>query len=103
VASVAADDFEAFMKQKKFPLGTQKDISDIQSVLRLRKMVFSNSIKLTAPPEAFQDMVTVESIEGNSKDGTEGQDLRGREDCGTFKNENSIPATKHSSRLHDGF
>ena len=66
-----ADDFEAFMKQKKFPLGAiQKDISDIQSVLRLRKMVFSNSIKFTAPPEAFKDMVTVESVDGKSKDGT---------------------------------
>ncbi|WP_024342759.1 hypothetical protein [Bradyrhizobium japonicum] len=59
------------MKQKKFPLSAiPKDITDVQSQLRLRKMVFSNSIKFTAPPEAFNDMVTVETVEGRAKDGT---------------------------------
>ena len=67
----AADAFERFMRQKKFPIGAiQKDISDLQSQLRLRKMVFSNSIKFTAPPEAFNDMVTVETVDGKAKDGT---------------------------------
>lgn len=66
----AADDFEAFMKAKKFPLtAIQKDVTDLQGVLRLRKMVFSNSIKFTAPPEAFQDMVKVETIDGEDKQG----------------------------------
>jgi hypothetical protein len=66
-----ADDFEEFMKRKKFPTGAiQKDITDLQSQLRLRKMVFSNSIKFTAPPEAFNEMVTVETIEGKASDGT---------------------------------
>lgn len=66
-----ADAFEAFMKQKKFPTNAiQKDITDLQGQLRLRKMVFSNSIKFTAPPEAFNDMITVETIDGKAKDGT---------------------------------
>ncbi|MBN9603405.1 MAG: nucleoid-associated protein [Afipia felis] len=66
----AADDFQIFMTQRKFPLtNIQKDIADLQSVLRLRKMVFSNSIKFTAPPEAFKDMVSVETIDGKSQTG----------------------------------
>ncbi|WP_441228228.1 nucleoid-associated protein [Tardiphaga sp. 20_F10_N6_6] len=65
------DDFSHYMKQKKFPSGTvQKDTSDLKGVLRLRKMVFSNSIKFTAPPEAFKDMVTVETINGEGSDGS---------------------------------
>lgn len=48
--------------------------NDAQFVqLRLRKMVFSNSIKFTAPPEAFKEMVTVETIDGKASDGTSQQ------------------------------
>jgi 37-kD nucleoid-associated bacterial protein len=66
----AADDFETFMKQRKFPLSAiQKDITDLHSVLRLRKMMFSQSIKFTAPHEAFKEMVTVEPMEGKGPDG----------------------------------
>ena len=58
------------MKGRKFPLvAIQKDISDLQGVLRLRKVEFSNSIKLTAPPEAFKDMITVEAIDGKDSKG----------------------------------
>src|SRR5262249_45396930 len=68
--SGVADDFETFMKGKKFPTNAiQKDITDLQGELRFRKMVFSNSIKFTAPPEAFKDMITVETIDGDAKDG----------------------------------
>ena len=66
-----ADDFQEFMKAKKFPMNViQKDIADLQSQLRFRKMVFSNSIKFTAPPEAFKEMVTIETIDGEATDGS---------------------------------
>lgn len=69
-----ADDFQTFMRAKKFPMtAIQKDIADLHSQLRLRKMVFSNSIKFTAPPEAFKEMVTVETIDGKASDGTSQQ------------------------------
>ncbi|WIW43867.1 nucleoid-associated protein [Bradyrhizobium sp. 62B] len=65
-----ADSFETFMKAKKFPTNAiNKDITDLQGQLRLRKMVFSNSIKFTAPPEAFKDMITVETIKGEGPAG----------------------------------
>jgi hypothetical protein len=65
-----SDEFASFMKTKKFPMtAIQKDISDLQGVLRLRKMVFSHSIKFTAPPEAFKEMVKVETIEGKDRQG----------------------------------
>jgi hypothetical protein len=49
------------------PTAIQKDISEIESKLRMRKLVFSRNIRLTAPPEAFKDMIDIETIEGKAR------------------------------------
>src|SRR6266404_5662201 len=59
------DDYEAFMGQRAFPtIAVSKDTSDIQSYLRRRKLTFSRDIQLTAPPDAFRDLVRIRTIEG---------------------------------------
>lgn len=57
------DAYAAFMNQKSFP-GTAvlKDISDIGSKLRRRRLSFSRNVQLTAPSEAFEELVEVRSI-----------------------------------------
>ncbi len=57
------DEYRGFMGRQRFPMNAiAKDIGEIQNALRLRKITFSNSIRLTAPPEAFGAMVTVETV-----------------------------------------
>lgn len=58
------DAYASFMRQKSFP-GTAvlKDVSDIGSKLRRRRLSFSRNIQLTAPSEAFEDLVEVRSIQ----------------------------------------
>jgi 37-kD nucleoid-associated bacterial protein len=57
------DSYRAFMRERKFPLTVvQKDISELQGVLKLRKVAFRSNIRLTAPPEAFRDLITIETI-----------------------------------------
>lgn len=57
------DGYREFMQGREFPLtAVQKDISDIQSLLKLRKVAFRSNIRLTAPPEAFRDLITIETI-----------------------------------------
>ncbi len=57
------DGYRSFMQGRKFPLtAVQKDIADLQGVLKLRKVAFKSNIRLTAPPEAFRDLITIETI-----------------------------------------
>lgn len=65
------DDYSMFMGQQGFPANAvAKDISDIQGSLRRRRLTFSRSIQFTAPPDAFDDLVRVQTIEGDpDKDG----------------------------------
>ena len=57
------DSYRAFMRERKFPLtAVQKDIADLKGVLKLRKVAFKNNIRLIAPPEAFRDFITIETI-----------------------------------------
>lgn len=59
----AQDQYREFMQAREFPLtAVQKDITDLQGVLKLRKVTFRSNIRLTAPPEAFRDLITIESI-----------------------------------------
>lgn len=58
------DAYAAFMRKKSFPnTAVLKDISDIGSRLRRRRLSFSRNIQLTAPSEAFEDLVEVKSIQ----------------------------------------
>ncbi|MDP2377627.1 nucleoid-associated protein [Reyranella sp.] len=65
------DGYRDFMKEKKVPLTSiQKDIADIGNALRLQRVGFRNNIRLTAPPEAFQDMIEIETLpQKNAKPG----------------------------------
>jgi hypothetical protein len=64
------DDYEGFMQQQNFPLtAVQKDTTDIKGQLRKRRVRFSGSIELTAPPESFQDMITIEAVPGTDGGG----------------------------------
>ncbi|RWD31163.1 nucleoid-associated protein [Mesorhizobium sp.] len=60
-----SDSYADFMAQREFPdNAVAKDLSDVQNQLRRRKVGFSRSIQLTAPPDAFDELVTVHEIAG---------------------------------------
>lgn len=60
--SATRDDYRDFMK-KKVPLtAIQKDLAQIASGLRMRKVNFPNSIRLQAPPEVFKDRIKIETV-----------------------------------------
>jgi hypothetical protein len=57
------DAYRQFMQDKRVPLtAIPKDISNIGAALRVRRLKFGNEIQFTAPPEAFDNTVEVESI-----------------------------------------
>ena len=57
------DDYRTFMQGKHFPLtAVQKDTADIKGRLRKRRVRFSGSIELTAPPESFKHLITLETV-----------------------------------------
>jgi hypothetical protein len=59
----ARDDYTNFMQGKNFPLNAvQKDISEVGSQLRKRRVRFSGSIELSAPPESFKDLISMETV-----------------------------------------
>ena len=59
------DAYTEFMNAKNFPeIAIHKDLADVASVLRYRKVNFSNEIKLIAPAEKFENMIQMQSFEG---------------------------------------
>lgn len=59
----AQDDYRTFMQGKRFPTtAVQKDTADLKGQLRKRRVRFSGSIELTAPPESFRDLITIETV-----------------------------------------
>ncbi len=66
------DAYSAFMHSRGFPEnGVPKDLGDVQSALRLRKLLFPRNVRLTAPPDAFQDLVLIRTVDGDRQpDGT---------------------------------
>lgn len=57
------DEYTNYMRGKHFPLiAVQKDTADINSQLRKRRVRFSGSIELTAPPESFKDLISMETV-----------------------------------------
>jgi hypothetical protein len=64
----ARDNYRDYMTANKLPLtAIPKDIAEIEGKLKMRKLVFSRNIRLTAPPEAFKDMIDIETIEGTGR------------------------------------
>lgn len=59
------DAYEQFMRAKEFPaIAIHKDLADVASALRYRKVSFSGEIRLIAPADKFESMVRMQSIEG---------------------------------------
>lgn len=59
------DDYSNFMVHRAFPtIAVAKDTSDLTTQLRRRKLKFSRDVQLSAPPDAFADLVSVRTIEG---------------------------------------
>ncbi len=59
------DTYAQFMRSKEFPMtAIHKDLSEVASSLKYRKVQFSNDIRLTAPAEKFADMVRMRTIDG---------------------------------------
>ena len=57
------DGYTNFMRGKHFPLtAVQKDTADLAGQLRKRRVRFSGSIELSAPPESFKDLISMEAV-----------------------------------------
>ncbi|WP_027369175.1 nucleoid-associated protein [Desulfocurvibacter africanus] len=58
------DAYRSHMMDKGFPMtAVAKDLSDIQSHLKQRRLRFRSNIRLTAPADSFKELVTVEVID----------------------------------------
>lgn len=58
-----ADNYQRHMRQRDVPsTAIAKDLSEIQSSLRLRRLRFPGAITLSGPPNSIRDLVTVESV-----------------------------------------
>lgn len=60
------DTFTAYMRNSGLPDNAfTKDIEHIERQLQFRKVNFRSNVKITAPSEAFKELITIESIEGD--------------------------------------
>lgn len=66
VDAALQDAYTMYMGQKNFPAhAIHKDLSEVQSQLRLRKLMFGHDIKFTAPADQFANYVRIEAIDGD--------------------------------------
>lgn len=64
------DAYSEFMKSRDFPENAvPKDLKEVASQLRQRKVRFRSEIKLTGPAEKFQELVSMELIDAEGDDG----------------------------------
>jgi hypothetical protein len=64
------DSYTAHMYDQGFPRhAVNKDLGDIRSALRQRRILFRSKVSITAPAEAFEQYVEIEAIQGASPDG----------------------------------
>lgn len=60
------DAFTNYMEDSGMPtFAFTKDIDHIETKLKDRKVSFRSNVKITAPSEAFKELVTIETIEGD--------------------------------------
>ncbi|MBL6986749.1 MAG: hypothetical protein ISR72_06870, partial [Methylobacter sp.] len=60
------DAFTNYMEDSGIPIvAFIKDIEYIETKLKDRKVSFRSNVKITAPSEAFKELVTIETIEGD--------------------------------------
>lgn len=61
------DDFSTFIREQGLPTSAfTKDNEHIQSKLQFRKVNFRGNVRIIAPSDKFSELVTMESIEGDS-------------------------------------
>ena len=61
------DAYTQYMREADFPVvAVAKDLTDVNSALRLRRFIFRNQVRLTAPAEGFENLVAIESIDGDA-------------------------------------
>jgi hypothetical protein len=61
-----ADDYKAHMVRQRFPTSAiPKDTTEVLGVLRWRKLRFPRAITLSGPPDAIQDLVSVDTFPGD--------------------------------------
>ena len=59
------DSYETFMTGKGFPnTAINKDLADVERSLRLRRLVFRNQVRVTAPADGFDNLIKIEAIDG---------------------------------------
>lgn len=59
------DDFSTFMEEAGLPTASfTKDIAHIKSKLEIRRVRFRSNLKITASPEIFKDLVSIEPMDG---------------------------------------
>jgi hypothetical protein len=59
------DAYSQYMEQKQFPVqAIHKDLSEVASSLKKRKISFGHNISLMAPPEEFEGFVRIQAIDG---------------------------------------
>lgn len=59
------DAYTTYMQTKDFPTtAIHKDLSEVQSQLKLRKVSFGHDIKFMAPADQFENLVRIEAIDG---------------------------------------
>jgi hypothetical protein len=62
------DTYDAFMKSRQFPTNAvHKDLVEVAPHLKQRKIRFSSDIRLTAPADKFEELVTMEVIDAVSQ------------------------------------
>lgn len=66
------DEYVAYLKALDLPTTSfTKDIKHIESSLKTRKVNFGGSVKLIAPSDAFLDLVSIETIDGEPNEAGE--------------------------------
>ncbi len=59
------DQYAQFMTARDFPQDAiAKDLADVSSALKYRKVTFSGDVKITAPAEKFKELVRMRVIDG---------------------------------------
>lgn len=61
------DEYTQYMVEREFPqCAVVKDLSDVSSVLKYRKVTFTRDIKLIVPADKFENLVQMRAIEGDA-------------------------------------
>lgn len=60
------DEYRQYMRRENFPeTAISKDLSEVAGRLKIRRFKFPQKITLSGPPDAINDLVTVEEINGD--------------------------------------